>query len=162
MILKEADLVSIRKKYRSKRIVFALGTFDIVHCGHIEYLAWAKSQGDFLIVAVTNDQEVRRRKGPGRPVFTAEDRLSVIDALMYTRYVVLTEGNQVPSYLASIEVAKKLQPDLITLGADWGLAEKPFWAAAFPDTEILLAPARQEGRSTTAALQRALAATKKP
>lgn len=61
--------------------VFVNGTFDILHRGHIELLEYAKSLGDFLVVAIDTDQRVSELKGPGRPINNQWDRMFMLDAL---------------------------------------------------------------------------------
>jgi cytidyltransferase-like protein len=69
----------IKERENEKSIVLCHGVFDLLHLGHIKYFQKAKSYGDVLIVTVTPDEYVRR--GPGRPVFTAEQRTEAIAAL---------------------------------------------------------------------------------
>ena len=64
-----------------KRLVFTNGCFDIVHAGHVQYLAFARDQGDVLIVGLNSDDSVRRMKGPSRPVVAQGDRAKVLAAL---------------------------------------------------------------------------------
>ena len=59
-------------------MVFTNGCFDLLHRGHVEYLAEARALGDLLIVGLNNDDSVRRLKGPGRPVNRLEDRAAVL------------------------------------------------------------------------------------
>lgn len=63
------------------RVVFTNGCFDIVHAGHVGYLAWARAQGDALIVGLNTDESVRRIKGPARPLVAFSDRARVLAAL---------------------------------------------------------------------------------
>jgi D-beta-D-heptose 7-phosphate kinase/D-beta-D-heptose 1-phosphate adenosyltransferase len=63
------------------RKIFVNGTFDILHRGHIEMLEFAKSQGDFLTVAIDTDERVKKLKGPTRPINSANDRLFMLMSL---------------------------------------------------------------------------------
>lgn len=64
-----------------RRIVFTNGCFDLLHAGHVTYLAWAREQGDALVVGLNSDDSVRRLKGPERPFVPFADRARVIAAL---------------------------------------------------------------------------------
>src|SRR5579883_2119219 len=64
-----------------KRVVFTNGVFDVLHAGHVAYLAWAREQGDVLIVGLNTDDSVRRIKGENRPIVPFEERARVLRAL---------------------------------------------------------------------------------
>jgi rfaE bifunctional protein nucleotidyltransferase chain/domain len=66
---------------QSKRVVFTNGCFDVLHAGHVDYLAWARSQGDALIVGLNQDESVRRLKGESRPIVPFGGRARVLLAL---------------------------------------------------------------------------------
>lgn len=106
-----------RLKRRGKKIVFTNGVFDIIHRGHVEYLAKAKSFGDILIVGLNSDASVRRLKGKSRPVQPQTDRAIILLALESVDYVVFF-GEDRPDKL--IEAVK---PDVLVKGADYKLSE---------------------------------------
>jgi D-glycero-beta-D-manno-heptose 1-phosphate adenylyltransferase len=60
------------------RIVLTSGSFDLIHLGHVKYLARAKEQGDLLVVGVDSDAKIRRRKGDDRPMVPQEERLEML------------------------------------------------------------------------------------
>ena len=64
------EAVAWRETLRAERqtVVFTNGCFDVMHAGHVEYLAWARAQGDALIVGLNEDESVRRIKGASRPI----------------------------------------------------------------------------------------------
>ena len=62
-------------------VVFTNGCFDLIHAGHVEYLAWARRQGDALIVGLNSDDSVRQIKGERRPLLRFEDRAQILSAL---------------------------------------------------------------------------------
>jgi rfaE bifunctional protein nucleotidyltransferase chain/domain len=66
---------------QGKRVVFTNGCFDVLHAGHVEYLAWARGQGDALIVGLNADDSVRRLKGSARPIVPFSDRAKLLLAL---------------------------------------------------------------------------------
>jgi len=72
----------------SRTVVFTNGCFDLVHAGHVEYLAWARAQGDALIVGLNDDDSVRRIKGATRPIVPFEQRATVLIALRSVDVVV--------------------------------------------------------------------------
>ena len=74
-------------KRRRKTVVFTNGTFDILHRGHVEYLAKAKALGDVLIVGLNSDSSIRRIKGKGRPINRGSDRAAVLASLASVDYV---------------------------------------------------------------------------
>ena len=94
--------------------VFVNGTFDILHRGHIELLAYAKQQGDHLVVAIDSDESVKKLKGSSRPINTAQDRKFVLDALSFTDAVLIFRDQE---HLASI--IKMYQPDVMVKGSDY-------------------------------------------
>ena len=82
-LLDLAEAVAWREGLRAEKrsVVFTNGCFDLLHAGHVEYLAWARSQGDALIVGLNRDESVRRLKGAARPLVPFEARARVLRAL---------------------------------------------------------------------------------
>ena len=72
-----------------RKTVLVGGCFDVLHYGHIEFLKSAKNQGDYLIVALESDDNVKRRKGDSRPIHTQEQRKTMIEALHVVDQVIL-------------------------------------------------------------------------
>jgi len=118
-ILKRSELSTILKKYKKNndKIVFTNGVFDILHRGHVEYLATAKKLGDILIVGLNSDASVRRLKGKGRPVQKQNDRAIILLALEAVDYVVFF-GEDTPDKLI-----KEVKPDILVKGADYKISE---------------------------------------
>ena len=98
---------------RGERIVFTNGCFDILHAGHVGYLAEARELGDRLIVAVNNDDSTRRLKGEGRPVNRLERRVLVLASLQCVDWVVPFSEDTPEDLLAEI------RPDVIVKGGDY-------------------------------------------
>jgi len=97
-----------------RRIVFTNGVFDILHPGHVRYLAEAKAHGDVLIVGVNSDASVRRlEKGPDRPLNPELERAEVLAALRVVDAVVVFDED------TPHEIVSALQPDILAKGADW-------------------------------------------
>lgn len=98
---------------RDERIVMTNGCFDVLHAGHVAYLEEAKSIGDRLIVAVNDDDSVRRLKGESRPINALEDRLLVLAGLAAVDWVV-PFSEDTPANLISA-----LLPDVLVKGGDY-------------------------------------------
>jgi rfaE bifunctional protein nucleotidyltransferase chain/domain len=73
----------------TKEVVLVGGCFDVLHYGHIEFLKNAKAFGDYLIVALESDENVRRRKGDLRPVHSQKQRKAMLEALIFVDEVLL-------------------------------------------------------------------------
>ncbi|ROO52157.1 rfaE bifunctional protein nucleotidyltransferase chain/domain [Micromonospora sp. Llam0] len=110
-----ADLVEQVRVQRAAgaRIVFTNGCFDVLHRGHVGYLAEAAALGNLLIVAVNSDHSVRRLKGPDRPVNPVEDRVAVLTALTSVDHVVVFEEDS-PAGLI-----EQIRPDVYVKGGDY-------------------------------------------
>ena len=91
------------------RLVFANGVFDPFHVGHLNHLEEAKAQGDFLLVGVAADTAVH--KGPGRPLFNAEERARVIRALRIVDDVAIVED--------VFEALRTIKPDVYVKGIEY-------------------------------------------
>ena len=96
-----------------RRVVFTNGCFDLLHVGHVRYLAAARDAGDLLVVGLNDDASVRRLKGPSRPLVAETARAEVIAALAAVDYVTLF-GEDTPYALIAA-----VQPDVLVKGADW-------------------------------------------
>ena len=96
-------------------MVFTNGVFDILHPGHIRYLQEARALGDKLIVGINSDRSARALgKAPDRPINTASERAEVLRALACVDEVVIFDED------TPHEIIKRLQPDILVKGADWG------------------------------------------
>ena len=106
-------LKKILSRKRNKTIVFTNGCFDILHAGHVKYLAEARKKGDLLVVGLNSDASVRRLKGPCRPVNSQKDRAAVLGALEAVDYIVIF-GQDTP-----LGLIRSLHPDILVKGGDW-------------------------------------------
>ncbi|OEU52755.1 MAG: glycerol-3-phosphate cytidylyltransferase [Desulfobacterales bacterium C00003060] len=100
-------------KMAGKKIVFTNGCFDLLHIGHVRYLAAAKAEGDVLVVGINSDRSVRRIKGPSRPVVPENERAEVLASLSCVDFVTLFDE---PDPVVTI---RSLMPDVLVKGADW-------------------------------------------
>ncbi|MBR7633447.1 bifunctional D-glycero-beta-D-manno-heptose-7-phosphate kinase/D-glycero-beta-D-manno-heptose 1-phosphate adenylyltransferase HldE [Janthinobacterium lividum] len=114
-VLREEDLLQrvLEAKAAGKRIVFTNGCFDILHVGHVRYLAAAKLLGDLLVVAVNDDASVKRLKGDARPVNHCSDRMQVLAGLKSVDWVVQF-SESTPERLINL-----LVPDILVKGGDY-------------------------------------------
>lgn len=99
--------------HTQQRVVFTNGVFDLLHAGHVEYLAAARALGHVLVVGLNTDASVRRLKGPSRPISSGEDRALMLSALeMVDRVVFFDEDTP-------RELILDLRPDVLVKGADY-------------------------------------------
>lgn len=96
-----------------RTVVFTNGVFDLLHPGHVRYLAEARAHGDALVVAINSDRSVRAIKGPARPVNPEHERAEVLSALAAVDAVVIFDEDDPHAVIAEI------QPDVLVKGADW-------------------------------------------
>ena len=87
------------------RVVFTNGCFDILHAGHVRYLAAARALGDVLILGLNSDASVRRLKGETRPVNSEADRAEVVGALTSVDYVVIFGEDTAEDLIAKVQPA---------------------------------------------------------
>ena len=150
-VLRDEDLEVLLAQWRSqgRRIVFTNGCFDILHKGHVDYLRFARSKGDVLLVGVNDDASVSRLKGPERPVNCLEDRMEVLAALEMVDAVVAF-GEDTPA-----KIIERVTPQVLVKGEDWkdkGVVGRE-WVEQHGG-DVHLAP-MVPGRSTTGILERA-------
>jgi D-beta-D-heptose 7-phosphate kinase/D-beta-D-heptose 1-phosphate adenosyltransferase len=117
MVLTRDEAVAwvARLRARGRTVVFTNGVFDLLHPGHVRYLADARRLGDALIVAVNSDRSVRAQgKGPDRPINPEGERAEVLAALAAVDAVVIFDED------TPLDIVTALQPDVLVKGADWG------------------------------------------
>ncbi len=100
-------------------IVLANGCFDFFHVGHIRYLAEAKTLGDYLIVGINSDEQVRKLKGDNRPLIPEQERAEIISALRFVDYVTVFPEPTVE------ELIRSLRPDFHAKGTDYTVDSVP-------------------------------------
>jgi rfaE bifunctional protein nucleotidyltransferase chain/domain len=116
-ILSIEEMLLERARLRSlgARVVFTNGVFDLLHVGHVRYLAQARALGDALVVAINSDRSVRELKGPERPVFDQAERAEILAALRQVDYVVVFDDVSPRGLIA------QLVPDVLVKGGDYQL-----------------------------------------
>lgn len=111
--LKEAINLSDTLRSQGKTVVLAGGCFDLLHIGHLQFLEKAKKEGNILMIALENDANVKRIKGPNRPINSQEDRAKILTALHLVDYLILLpEMSDFEDYQ---KLVQKLQPNIIAV-----------------------------------------------
>lgn len=105
--------ISRKLKEHSKTIVFTNGCFDILHAGHVKYLAEAKELADILILGLNSDSSVKRLKGNDRPINCEQDRAVVLSALCSVSYIVVFDED------TPYELINNIKPNILVKGGDW-------------------------------------------
>ena len=142
-----------RLKKAGRRLVFTNGSFDLIHAGHVSYLAFARGQGDALVVGLNSDASVKRYKGEQRPLVPQDDRARVLAALECVDYVVIFDEDEPARLVAEIV------PDVLVKGEDWAHYVSGREVVEKNGGKVVLAPL-VKGRSTTDIIRRVLEAYK--
>lgn len=114
-IVAQEFFVQNEERLHQQKIVFTNGCFDILHRGHVTYLAQARQMGNLLVVGLNSDASVRRLKGPERPVNDEQSRALLLAALEMVDYVVLFEED------TPYNLILKVKPDLLVKGGDYDI-----------------------------------------
>ncbi|PKA11986.1 D-glycero-beta-D-manno-heptose 1-phosphate adenylyltransferase [Leptospira meyeri] len=148
-IIPSDQIESKRKTLEGKRIVFTNGCFDILHPGHVSYLAQARDLGDLLWIGVNEDASVRRLKGETRPINSCEDRMIVLAALSSVDFV-SPFAEDTP-----LEILKKVKPSVHSKGGDYQVETLPeYQILKEMGADIQILPF-VSGKSTTKILEKA-------
>ena len=115
----EITQFAAERRAAGESIVLANGCFDLLHVGHVRYLAEAKALGDLLVVGINSDRQVAMLKGPGRPAVPAEERAELIAALRFVDAVTIFDEPTVTELILAI------RPDVHTKGTDYTEANVP-------------------------------------
>ena len=118
-ILSFSSLKSQLEKWRSgnEKIVFTNGCFDLLHLGHVDYLAKARDLGDRLVVGLNSDASIKRIKGSSRPIKDEQSRVALLAGMAYVDAVVLFD-EETPLSLISMVL-----PDLLVKGGDYTIKD---------------------------------------
>ena len=150
VILDTNELLRVRAELRAagRRLVFTNGCFDILHVGHVRYLAEARRLGDALLVAVNSDRSVRALKGAGRPVMSEAERAEMLAALSSVDFVTVFDEES-PRRLIS-----EVLPDVLVKGGDYAPSEIHGREEVERAGGRVLALPFVEGASTTGIIER--------
>lgn len=110
-----------RARQAGQRIIATNGCFDILHIGHLRYLAESKKLGDLLVVGINSDSSVKALKGPSRPINNEIDRAELLLGLKPVDFVIIFEETDACNFL------KKVKPDVYTKGGDYSPEELKNW-----------------------------------
>lgn len=111
--LDQAARLAERARSQGKSVVFTNGCFDLLHVGHVTYLAEAAALGDLLIVGVNSDASVRKIKGPQRPVIQEHDRAAMLAALAAVAFVVVFDED------TPCDMLRAIRPDVLVKGGTY-------------------------------------------
>jgi len=120
LLSKISDLQSLKASIvqwqnEGKKVVFTNGVFDLLHIGHITYMAKAAELGDILVIGLNSDSSVRRIKGQDRPVNDQNSRAALLAALFFVDAIVVFEED------TPINLITTLMPDILVKGADYSI-----------------------------------------
>jgi rfaE bifunctional protein nucleotidyltransferase chain/domain len=113
LTLEAATIAVASARAAGRTVAFANGCFDVLHVGHVRYLAGARAEADVLVVGINGDESVRRLKGAGRPAMPQDDRALVVAALRAVDHVVVFHEDDVTNLLL------RLRPDVHCKGTDY-------------------------------------------
>ena len=149
-ILSEGELLAERTRLRAngQKLVFTNGVFDLLHVGHVRYLAEARQLGDALVVAINSDASVRAIKGDSRPLMNQDGRAEVLAALTAVDYVTIFDDISPRSLIA------ELLPDVLVKGGDYSLDQIHGRAEVEAAGGRVVSLPFVEGASTTTIIER--------
>jgi rfaE bifunctional protein nucleotidyltransferase chain/domain len=148
-IYQEDQAGELRQRWSDQRLVLTNGCFDLLHLGHVRYLAAARGLGDRLVVGLNSDESVRLLKGPSRPITPQSDRAEILSALRSVDDVIVFTAERATTLI------RALRPDVYVKGADYTLDTLDFGevsALREVGAAIELVP-MVSGRSTTQILK---------
>ena len=150
LIVSEEKLTELVAADRAagRTIAFANGCFDVLHLGHVRYLAGAAAEADRLIVAVNDDPAVEALKGPGRPVLPAAARAELVAAVRGVDYVVVFSDRTVARLL------ERFRPDVHCKGTDYTQESVPERATVLGYGGRIAIVGDRKAHSTTELLDR--------
>lgn len=151
MTVEQARAFRDKLKAEGKKLVFTNGCFDILHRGHVTYIAFARNQGDALCVGLNSDASVKRYKGDSRPINPEGDRAYVTASLEAVDAVVIFDEDEPKDLIA------KVLPQVLVKGKDWAHYVSGRDIVEANGGHVVLAD-MVEGRSTTGTIERVLKA----
>jgi rfaE bifunctional protein nucleotidyltransferase chain/domain len=130
-------------RLKDKKIVFTNGCFDLLHLGHVDYMAKAADLGGVLIVGLNSDISVRKIKGEHRPINNEHSRAMVLASLSFVDAVVLFDEE------TPYELIKLVQPDILVKGKDYKTEEIAGYDIVLSNGGEIITIDLTEGYSTT-------------
>lgn len=135
-------------RFKSEKIVFTNGCFDILHRGHVEYLAKAAALGSKLVIGLNTDASVKRLKGESRPINDQEARAIILSSLIFTDRIIFFEED------TPLELIRYIQPDILVKGSDYKPEDIVGYDIVKAKGGDVVTIDLTEGFSTTAILER--------
>lgn len=113
-LISENDILKIKKKFPSKKIVLTSGTCDLLHAGHLRFYSKAKENGDILVLGLPCDKVITRQKGRGRPIVSEYSRAELMTFFDFVDYVFIFTKESIEPYIEALE------PDIFfTVAEEW-------------------------------------------
>jgi D-glycero-beta-D-manno-heptose 1-phosphate adenylyltransferase len=109
----ELDRWLAQVRFKNRKIVFTNGCFDVLHRGHVDYLAQASELSDLLVIGLNTDESVKRLKGPSRPYQDEETRAYILASMSFTAAIILFEED------TPLDLIRKVRPDVLVKGSDY-------------------------------------------
>ena len=147
-IITTAQWQELAAERQGKKVVFTNGCFDVLHLGHVTYLAEARNLGDLLVVGLNSDASVRRLKGPSRPINDEHARAMVLAALQFVDFIILFEED------TPLNLIQAVCPDVLVKGGDYTLDTIVGAPFVLKHGGTVTTIPLVEGFSTTATVQR--------
>lgn len=135
-------------RFKSEKIVFTNGCFDILHRGHVEYLTKAAALGSKLVIGLNTDASVKRLKGESRPINDQEARAIILSSLIFTDRIIFFEED------TPLELIRYIQPDILVKGSDYKPEDIVGYDIVKAKGGEVVTIDLTEGFSTTAILER--------
>jgi len=112
--LHQLEKNTISQTGKGLKFVFTNGVFDLLHAGHIDLLEFAKKSGDILILGINDDLSVKRLKGDSRPIYPLEERMEILEAVMFIDYII-PFSEDTPLHL----IQELFRVDVLVKGGDY-------------------------------------------
>jgi D-beta-D-heptose 7-phosphate kinase/D-beta-D-heptose 1-phosphate adenosyltransferase len=144
------ELIARKASWRESKttVVFTNGCFDLIHAGHVRYLAAARSLGGALVVGLNGDASVRRLKGPSRPIIPENERAEILAAFECVDVVTVFDEE------TPLKLIEALTPDVLVKGGDWPLEAIIGREHVLSHGGRVLSLPLLEGRSTSSVISR--------
>ncbi len=145
---------ALQKCRHGKKVVSASGSFDIIHPGHINFFAACKEKGDILVVGVSSDLKIKKRKGDSRPVMSEKDRVLIVSHLDMVNFAFVRSTDRE-------ETIRIIRPDILIFNADVEFrveqeSRRAKYERSFPDMQCIFLRERDKSTSSTKIIQRIL------
>lgn len=146
--IEEAASISRQKKIKGKKVILAGGCFDILHPGHILFLEAAKKEGDVLILLLESDENIKKRKGEGRPINSIKNRQIVVSSISDVDYIIPLVGVTTDEEYDRIMI--QIRPEVIAITEGDSQTEKRKKQCESIGAELKVVIKKIDNKSTTA------------